>query len=184
MYPHHFEQLKEGDDERSQRSQDAKQAFAALFAVDFAAFSQDDIEKFYNKMQTAEKSPEEVLKQLPDWLIDRLPVFTMSKAQSIPPHRPGVDHEIVLEEGQFPAQRMYGLARDEGLVVKSYLEDMLARKEIRPSTSRFASPVLVVKKPGGGLRVCVDYRQLNAVTVKSRNTPPTIKETLANLAGT
>ena len=45
-----------------------------------------------------------------------------------------------------------------------------------------ASPVMFVKKPGGGLRFCVDYRGLNAVTVKNRYLLPLIAETLHRLA--
>lgn len=43
-------------------------------------------------------------------------------------------------------------------------------------------PVLVVKKPGGRLCICIDYRALNAVTIKNCNVPPMIKETLARLS--
>lgn len=59
---------------------------------------------------------------------------------------------------------------------------MLGKGFIRPSTSPYASPVLVVKKPSGGLRICVDYQGLNAVTRKNRNAPPAIEETLAQIA--
>lgn len=179
MLPEHFERL-EGDEPLND---DVKAAFRSLFTMDLAAFTQDDIDKFHNKMNLPERSPDEIRKMLPDWLHDFVHMFNMKNDQALPPYRRGVDHEIVLEDGKFPAQRMYGLSRDEGLVVKAYLEDMLAKGEIKHSTSRYASPVLVVRKPGGGLRVCVDYRQLNAVTVKSRNAPPSIKETLGRLSG-
>jgi hypothetical protein len=59
---------------------------------------------------------------------------------------------------------------------------MMGKGFIKPSTSPYASPVLVVKKPGGGLRICVDYRQLNSITKKNRNAPPAIKETLARMS--
>ena len=178
VYPYHFEDL-----ENATEDDDMKTAFAALFNLDFAAFTQEDFDKFHDKISQPDKTPEEILKALPEWLHHELPIFSMRKDTCLAPHRPGVDHEIVLEDGKFPAQRMYGLSRDEGLVVKTYLEDKLASGEIRHSTSPYAAPVLVVKKPGGGLRVCVDYRQLNAITIKSRNAPPAIKETLARLSG-
>jgi hypothetical protein len=54
---------------------------------------------------------------------------------------------------------------------------------IHPSSSPTASPVLFVKKPGGGLRFCVDYRALNAISVKDRYPLPLVKETLNNLKG-
>ncbi|KAK1911178.1 hypothetical protein P3342_011780 [Pyrenophora teres f. teres] len=68
------------------------------------------------------------------------------------------------------------------MAVKAYIDEMIGKGFIRLSTSPYASPVLVVKKPSGGLRICVDYRGLNAVTRKNRNAPPAIKETLARMA--
>ncbi|KAI0992120.1 hypothetical protein K3495_g16066, partial [Podosphaera aphanis] len=52
---------------------------------------------------------------------------------------------------------------------------------IEPSTSSFASPVLFVKKPGGGLRFCVDYRALNAITRKNVYPLPRIDDSLRQL---
>jgi hypothetical protein len=43
--------------------------------------------------------------------------------------------------------------------------------------------VIVVKKPSGGLRVCVDYRPVNEMTIKSKYPIPLIRETLARLSG-
>jgi len=53
---------------------------------------------------------------------------------------------------------------------------------IRRSDSPASSPILFVKKPSRGLRVCVDYRGLNAITVKNRYLLPLIKETLNRVA--
>jgi hypothetical protein len=58
---------------------------------------------------------------------------------------------------------------------------MLGKDFIRPSMSPFAAPVLIVKKSDGGLRICVDYRELNEIIVKNRNTPLLIQETLNRL---
>ncbi|KAI0998691.1 hypothetical protein K3495_g9504 [Podosphaera aphanis] len=48
--------------------------------------------------------------------------------------------------------------------LRSYLQENLEKGLIEPSTAFFSSPVLFVKKPGGGLRFCVDYRAFNAIT--------------------
>ena len=52
---------------------------------------------------------------------------------------------------------------------------------IRPSTSPYTASVLIMKKPDSGLRIYIDYRALNALTIKNRNTPSLIRETLARL---
>ena len=70
------------------------------------------------------------------------------------------------------------MSRDKLLVLRKTLLDLLEKGFIRASTSPAASPVLFVRKPGGGLRFCVDYRALNALTRKDRYPLPLIRETL------
>lgn len=66
--------------------------------------------------------------------------------------------------------------------VKNYLLDNLSKGFIEPSTAPFAAPMLFVKKPSGGLRFYIDYRQLNNLTYKDRYPLPLIDKTLARLA--
>ena len=66
--------------------------------------------------------------------------------------------------------------------VKKYVDEHLAKGVIRPSTSAAASPVILVKKPGGGLRLYVDYRAINAITIKNRYLILYIRETLTQLS--
>jgi len=67
---------------------------------------------------------------------------------------------------------------DELLAVKQYVDEHLAKGFIRPSSSPYAAPVLLVRKSGGGLRLCIDYRALNAITIKNRYPIPLVQETL------
>ncbi|CAI7880326.1 unnamed protein product [Closterium sp. NIES-53] len=60
--------------------------------------------------------------------------------------------------------------------LKKQLEDLLAKEFIQPSSSPYASPVLFVRKKDGSLRMCVDYRGLNKITVKNRYPLPQIDE--------
>ena len=68
-------------------------------------------------------------------------------------------------------------------VLKTYIEEYLARGWIRPSTSPFGAPVLFVKKKDGSLRLCVDYRALNQLTVKNRYPLPLIPGLLDHVKG-
>jgi hypothetical protein len=63
-------------------------------------------------------------------------------------------------------------------VLKRWLDDNLAKGFIRPSKSNTATPILLVQKPGGGVRICIDYRGINNVTMKTYYPISLIKETL------
>lgn len=65
----------------------------------------------------------------------------------------------------------------------SLLSDMLHEGIVKPNTSQFSSPVLLIKKTDESWRFCVDYRRLNALTVKDRFPIPTMDELLDELGG-
>ena len=67
--------------------------------------------------------------------------------------------------------------------VTAELDKMLDAGVIQPSSSPWASPVVLVSKKGGGIRFCIDYRKLNAVTVRDAHPIPRIDDTLDCLAG-
>ena len=174
MWPKHFEQLDLPEET------DKFLAYSNLTA-DLSAISADDFDKFFAKSKKAPITVEQLRHRVPSEFHDYIDTWNPKLANELPPHREW-DHGIDLTAGaKPPAKKAYGLSRDQALVVKKYIDDMLGKGYIRPSTSEYAAPVLIVKKPDGGLRVCIDYRALNAVTIKNRNTPPLIRDTLARL---
>src|SRR5256884_2388366 len=104
-------------------------------------------------------------------------LFKEKPAESaLPKHHPW-DHEIPLEEGKQPTYGpLYSMSEKELLAVREYLQKHLEKRHIRPSTSPAGYPVLFVPKKDGGLRFCVDYRQLNNITIKNRYALPLISE--------
>ena len=174
MWPKHFEQL-------DQPEELDKHLAYSNFTADLSAISADDYDKFFAKHSKAPMTIKELKDQVPWEFHKYIDCWNPKLANKLPPHRDW-DHAIDLLPGsKAPAKKAYGLSRDQAMVVKKYIDEMLGKGYIRPSTSEYAAPVLIVKKPGGGLRVCVDYRALNALTIKNRNAPPLIRDTLARL---
>jgi len=137
-----------------------------------------------NKAIEAKDLKERPLKEIvPEQYHEFLPLFSKILADRLPPHRPGIDREVRLKEGETPRWGpLYSMLRTELVVLKEWLEENMSKGFIRQSSSPFAAPVLCAKKPDGGLRFCIDYRDINSKTIKNRYPLPLIKETL-NLLG-
>lgn len=101
----------------------------------------------------------------------------------LPPKRPQ-DHLIPLVEGSAPVNiNPYKCSYLQRTKIEKMVREMLASGIIRHSQSPFASPSLLVKKKDGSWRFYVDYRALNAITVKNRFPIPLIEEMLDQLHG-
>lgn len=79
--------------------------------------------------------------------------------------------------------RPYRLAHHERDKVQTMVSEMLEANIIRESVSDYASPVILVRKKDGNMRMCVDYRMLNSVTVKEIYPMPIIEDEIARLSG-
>jgi transposase InsO family protein len=152
-----------------------------------AAATTKDIEK---ALQTKPyPTIDELKRMIPPEVHDMLPLFNRREAERLAPHREGIDHKIDLREQPsgappvLPWGPLYNMSKDELLVLRKTLDDLLAKGYIRSSHSEAAAPVLFARKPGGGLRFCCDYRALNAITKADRYPLPLIPETLRNLTG-
>ena len=67
--------------------------------------------------------------------------------------------------------------------LKLHLQELLEKLFIRPSVSPWGAPVLFVKKKDGTLRLCIDYRQLNKLTIKNKYPLPRIDDLFDQLKG-
>jgi len=79
--------------------------------------------------------------------------------------------------------RPYRYAPTQKTEIERQLTEMMQHGIIKPSTSPYASPVLLVKKKDGSWRFCVDYRHLNAITIKNKHPLPIVDELIDELHG-
>ncbi|KAL0358253.1 UNVERIFIED_CONTAM: Transposon Tf2-12 polyprotein, partial [Sesamum calycinum] len=101
----------------------------------------------------------------------------------LPSHRE-VNFNIKTLPGVAPISiALYRMALVELQELKKQLEELLEKGFVRPSISPWGAPVLFVKKKDGSMRLCVDYRQLNRVTVKNKYPLPSIDDLLDQLKG-
>lgn len=155
-------------------------AEVALSALDLNAITKEDFDKFIAKTTKA-KAPTDPATKVPEEWHEYLDVFSQPAAEELPEHNDS-DHKIEIQPGaKLPHKNPYRMTREENIAVQTYVDDMLKKGFIRPSRSETTSPVIIVRKPGGGLRICVDYRALNAVTIKNRYPIPQVRETLNRL---
>ncbi|KAG8474941.1 hypothetical protein CXB51_031650 [Gossypium anomalum] len=115
------------------------------------------------------------VKEFQDVFPDELP--------GLPPNRE-VEFGIDLLPGTAPVSiAPYRMAPKELVELKAQIQELLDRGFIRPSVSPWGAPVLFVKKKDGTMRMCIDYRQLNKLTIKNKYPLPRIDDLFDQLKG-
>ncbi|GKD81045.1 putative reverse transcriptase domain-containing protein [Tanacetum coccineum] len=95
-----------------------------------------------------------------------------------------IEFRIDLIPGASPVVRSpYRLAPSEMLELSNQLKELQEKGFIRPSHSPWGAPVLFVKKKDGSMRMCIDYRELNKLTIKNRYPLPRIDDLFDQLQG-
>ncbi|GKB06164.1 putative reverse transcriptase domain-containing protein, partial [Tanacetum coccineum] len=127
------------------------------------------------------KSDEKQLEDIP--VVRKFPEVFPEDLPSIPPVRQ-VEFQIDIIPGATPVARApYRLVPSEMQELSNQLQELADRGFIRPSTSPWGAPVLFVKKKDGSFRMCIDYRELNKLTVKNRYPLPRIDDLFDKLQG-
>lgn len=147
---------------------------------DVFAISMEDIITQHRKDDT-EPDPIDIL---PDELKDLARIFSKHDSDQLPPLRPGHNHKIDTG-GKDPdwIPHLHRMSREELDEVAKWVKQNLSKGFIEASMAPWASPILFVKKPGGGVRLCHDYRKLNAMSRKDRFPLPLIDDIMTMVAG-
>lgn len=122
---------------------------------------------------------------IPDGVQKLLEVYhdVFQTPTELPPPRP-FDHRIQLLPGSQPINiRPYRYSPVQKDEIEKQLKEILSSGIIKPSSSPYASPVLLVRKKDGTWRFFVDYRHLNAQTIKNKHPMPVVDELIDELAG-
>ncbi|KAG5848674.1 hypothetical protein ANANG_G00101330 [Anguilla anguilla] len=121
------------------------------------------------------------LSSVPPEYLDLWTVFSKSRATSLPPHHP-YDCSIDLLPGTSPP-RLYSLSPPEVEAMNKYISESLAAGIICPSSSPAGAGFFFVGKKDGSLRPCIDYRDLNEITIKNRYPLPLMSSAFELLQG-
>jgi hypothetical protein len=130
------------------------------------------IGKFTNKTNPVQK----LVEQYKDIFASKLP-------DELPPER-NVDHKIELIPGSSPPSRPpYRLSYAELKELHTQLQNLIDTGKIKPSKSPYGAPILFVKKKNGEMRMCVDYRALNKITIRNNYPLPRMDDCFDRLQG-
>ncbi|KAJ0839123.1 putative nucleotidyltransferase, Ribonuclease H [Helianthus annuus] len=127
---------------------------------EYSAFLANIVVAEKEKKKKVEVKDVPVVRECPQVFPDDLP--------GLPPSH-DIDFRIDLIPGANPvAKAPYRLAPSEMRELSNQIQELLEKGFIRPSTSLWGAPVLFVKKKDGSFRMCIDYRELNKLTIKNR----------------
>ncbi|MCO5604727.1 hypothetical protein L7F22_058897 [Adiantum nelumboides] len=111
-------------------------------------------------------------------------VFIEDIPRELPPKRGDDDHMIELIPGSSPPNKPpYRVSQAQQEEIMRQVNELVEKGMVRPSSSPFCSPVLLVQKKDGTYRMCVDYRALNRITIKNRFPVPRVEDLFDKLQG-
>jgi hypothetical protein len=130
-----------------------------------------------------EATRKQILAKLSFNYADFMDVFSKNQNDELPPHRP-LNHKIELLPNAIflRAYPLYSMSIEQLVALKEYLTENLRKEWIIPNGAEYGFPVLFAKKPNDGLRLCVNYRELNARIRKNMYFLPLIEKTLKRIS--
>ncbi len=157
------------------------------FVIHIAALSVNLDDKVHpsRRAQIAHLKVDKASTKVPSGHADFADVFSPKLAAELPEHTGINDYAIELVDDQQPSYGpIYSLGPMELETLKAYIKNNLASGFIRRSKSPAGAPILFNKKSDSSLRLCVDYRGLNNLTIKNRYRLPLVGESFDRLGQT
>ncbi len=152
------------------------QAYLVMVTRDGDADNTAQINSLSTNSSVFDAKLQKVLQEFKHVFPDELPYFD--------PVDTAASHTIpTLPNSRAPCGPIYRLSQPEMQELKKQVAELLLKGYIEPSTSPYGAPVLFVRKKDGSLRMCVDYRALNKITIKNKYPLPRIDDLLDKLNG-
>ncbi|MCO5573592.1 hypothetical protein L7F22_027364 [Adiantum nelumboides] len=130
-----------------------------------------------HELSIEQKDQQEFLNSFKDCFANEIP-------KELPPSRGEDDHKIELIPGSSPLNKPpYRVSDAQQEEILTQVNELLEKGLVRPSSSPFCSPVLLVQKKDGSYRMCIDYRALDKQTIKNRFPVPRIEDIFDRLQG-
>ncbi len=143
--------------------------------------SQKDEDYDDDEIDSSNEEPN--IEDIPEPYRDLVIVFSKKEADKLPPHRL-TDCKIILEkDATLHYCPIYSLTEEESRILEEYIKENLEKGFIRPSESSAGYPVVFQKKKDGSIRVCIDYKKLNAVTIRNSYPLPPINDIIERVKG-
>lgn len=165
-----------------------KKRVEEIFLVSVVPRSENLGEGTRNKLsRRAQEEPQQESAQCAAARKELLETYRVVFPQELPgvlPPRREIDHRIEVLPGSTPPSRAtYRMSPTELDELKKQLDELTRAGFIEPSKSPYGAPVLFVKKKDGTMRMCIDYRALNSITVKNKYPLPRVDELFDRLHG-
>ena len=138
----------------------------------------ENYEKFFNKFRKKFMSRKKLRIYFFEKFKNKTKCFDVKKTNKLLFRR---DHNYKINlifEIKFRTQKIYELIKNQILIIKTYVNEILKKKFIRSNSFRFATFVLIIKKFEKKFRICINYKLFNALIIKNRNCFFLIKKTL------
>ena len=136
----------------------------------------EDTDVFVATIEWRTEDGLEVLKILPDQYHTWANIFSREQTMRLPAHTK-YDYRVKLIEGaEAPWGPLYGMSEQELRGLREWLDRQVVAGKIVKSSSSAGAPILIVEKPDGSFRLCLDYQAMNKVTVKNRYLLPLMTE--------
>ena len=140
-----------------------------------------DYDKFFNKLNKKFMNKKKFLTKFFDVFKNQIDCFDHKKINKLSFHRKK-NHKIrLIFEITLSTKKTYDLFKNQTTIVKIYVNEMFDKSYIKFNFFDYAAFVLIMKKFEKKLKMCIDYRALNALTIKNKNNSSFIKKTLVRL---